>query len=220
MALNRRVLRVMAVILGILVVVVGLSTSALFAQEVPEYTITVQPGESIQAAIDAAPEGAVICLPAGIWEENIKIEKSITLRGAGAETIIDGFKDGHPVVWVMGPEEAMQPISVQIEGLTIRGAEGSCADGDKGIFADGMLIHGVTQAAITGSTISENGRHGIRLSDRARAEITNSTISENGEFGIVIVDSARVEIAGSIISGHGMAGIQLLDLVGRGHTET
>jgi hypothetical protein len=34
-------------------------------------TVTVQPGESIQKAIDAAQEGAIICLTEGIWEEGI-----------------------------------------------------------------------------------------------------------------------------------------------------
>ena len=80
MMLNRRMLRTMTVILGILTVVLSVSTNALLAQETPEYTITVQPGESIQAAIDKAPAGAVICLSAGVWEENIKIERSLTLR--------------------------------------------------------------------------------------------------------------------------------------------
>ncbi len=47
-------------------------------------TITVQPGESIQEAIDAAPEGATLCLAEGVWEEHITIEKSLTLCGAGA----------------------------------------------------------------------------------------------------------------------------------------
>ncbi len=43
-------------------------------------TIAVQPDESIQAAIDRAPDGAVICLPAGSWAENIVIDKNLTLR--------------------------------------------------------------------------------------------------------------------------------------------
>jgi len=48
----------------------------LAAQE--ECTVIVQPGESIQAAIDQAQEGDVICLAEGTWVENVKIEKSLT----------------------------------------------------------------------------------------------------------------------------------------------
>lgn len=44
-------------------------------------TVTVQPGQSIQSAIDAAPEGAVICLVAGMWEENLTITQSLKLTG-------------------------------------------------------------------------------------------------------------------------------------------
>ena len=212
MALNRRTLRGMVGVIWILAIVVGLSTGALLAQAMPECTIWVQPGESIQAAIDAAPEGAVICLPAGIWEENIVIEKSITLRGMGAEqTIIDGIEDGYPVVWIMGPEEEVQAISVQIEGLTITGADGRCADEEERICAHGVLIQGSAQVAITRSTISGNGVAGIMLLGSAQAEITNATISENGKGGIVLLDSAQTEITGSTISGNGVAGIMLAD---------
>ena len=165
----------------------------------PPCTIFVQPGESIQAAIDQAPEGAVICLPTGIWEENIKIERSLTLRGTGAETIIDGVKWGHPVVWIMGPEEAVQTISVRVEGLMITGAEGRCVDEDKGICAHGVLIRGSAQVAITGATISENGKAGIWIANLARAEITDSTISENKADGIHLRDEAILRLVDSRI---------------------
>jgi nitrous oxidase accessory protein len=71
-----------------------------FSQEV-----VVRPGESLQTAIDAAPAGAVIVLSEGRWEENVKIEKSLTLRGTGADvTVISGVEEGYPVVWIAGPD--------------------------------------------------------------------------------------------------------------------
>ncbi|MDQ3624846.1 MAG: M48 family metalloprotease, partial [Verrucomicrobiota bacterium] len=47
--------------------------------------INVAAGQSIQQAIDSAPEGAVIRLGEGEWKERIIISKSLTLEGAGWE---------------------------------------------------------------------------------------------------------------------------------------
>ena len=111
-----RVLLLWAVLL--LVLMIG---GAAVAEQTPSCTITVQPGESIQAAIDAAPEGAVICLPAGEWQAELRISKSLTLRGAGAErtTIRGKSLDG--------------PVSQPGSG---RGPDGSWSEGRKGRLWD------------------------------------------------------------------------------------
>jgi parallel beta-helix repeat protein len=190
-----------SVLVGVLVVAAG-----ALAEEARECTVTVQPGQSIQAAIAGAQEGAVICLGEGSWQENLKIEKSLTLRGQGAQkTVIDGIQEGYPVVWIVGA----QSIEVKLEGLEVTGAEGGCAD--RPICAYGVLIQGTARAEITNSTISGNKFFGgIVLRDSARAEITGSTISENGEAGIGLGDSAWARITDSTISENG-AGIVLRD---------
>ena len=157
-----------SVLVGVLVLAAG-----ALAEEALACTVTVQPGQSIQAAIAGAQEGAVICLGEGSWQENLKIEKALTLRGQGAQkTVIDGIQEGYPVVWVVG----VQPIEVKLEGLKVTGAEGECADWP--ICAFGALIQGTAQAEITNSTISENWI-GIELGGTAQAKITDSTISKN-----------------------------------------
>lgn len=96
---------------GLLVgLLLGPSGGLLTAQEeaMSECTVTVQPGESIQAAIDAAAEGLVICLTKGTWKENVKIEKSLTLRGdaeRSEDVRIVGVKGGHPVIRIESEKE-------------------------------------------------------------------------------------------------------------------
>jgi len=94
----------------------NLSQGAASVRDQPGCTVNVQPGESIQAAIDRVPEGAVLCLPTGVWEANIKITKSVTLRRVGADmTVIHGVARDHimeiPVIWITGPREDLLPQS-------------------------------------------------------------------------------------------------------------
>ncbi len=163
--------------------------------------ITVQPGESILGAIDRAAQGAVIELAEGIWEENLVIEKSLTLRGMGPEqTVIQGSERGYPVIWIKTPEQTADQILVKLKGLTITGAHGRCADWDKGVCPHGVLIQDEAQAEIVSSTIFGNADYGMRLQDSAQVKIIGSTISENESAGILLEGSAQAEITGSIIS--------------------
>lgn len=194
----------------------GLSSRVLTpAQDKSECSAVVRPGESIQAAISQAAEGDVICLAEGTWEENFKIEKSLTLRGVDAEqTVIDGIKENYPVVWIAASEEGARTASVKIEGLKITGANGQdCVDWDRRICAAGVIIQDKVQVEITNSMIYLNGYdpfgYGIELLGSAKADISSSTIEANTN-GISLWNSAQAEIADSTISG-GRWGITLWD---------
>jgi len=183
---------------------VGLAiSSGLSVQDRAGCTAVVQPGDSIQAAIDAAEEGAVICLTQGTWEERIEIEKSLTLQGEDMEhTVIAGALEDHPLVRIATSEGG----SVSLRELTITGADGECTDPDGGVCAAGVLVHGAARAEITGCIISEN-RIGILLGDSTEAEIARSTISRNRADGILLEDAARAEIVENTIENNGGCGI-------------
>jgi pectin methylesterase-like acyl-CoA thioesterase len=93
---------------GLAVLVTVALGASVLAQE--PCTISVQPWKSIQRAIDAAPEGAVICLTEGERKEGLEISKSLTLRGLGPE---------RSVVWGGITISTPEKIQVRIEGLKI-----------------------------------------------------------------------------------------------------
>jgi parallel beta-helix repeat protein len=165
-----------------------------------ETTLRVKSGESIQAAIDAAPEGASIDLEAGIWEENLVIEKSLTLRGSGkGEAVLRSAREGMPVVWIWISEEEVQTVSVTLEGLSIGGAFGYDPHWpERGAY--GVLVQDNVRVEITRCTISANRWSGIALLDDAEVIVRESTISENDWYGIWLWDAATVTILDSRIS--------------------
>ena len=183
--------RLWLVVLCEFVLLLSLSMPA-FGQEEAACTIEVQPGESIQAAIDAAPEGTVICIAEGTWEENLKITKSLTLRGMGNEKMaISGTSSDCPTIDI----ESSEHIIVTIEHMEI--SEGR----------NGIELTGYTQLQITGCGILENEHKGILLLGLAQAEITDCTVSRN-YYGIELQDSAQARITGCTISKN-CSGIQL-----------
>ena len=164
-------------------------------------TVTVRPGQSIQQAIDQAQEGDVICLAQGTWEENVKIEKSLTLRGAGQEkTTIKGQQEGYPIVWIESDFE----IEVTIESLKISDAKGTdqlCAvGGPEWICPDGILVRGTSKVMMRNVKVSGNKLDGLRVRDSVQLTLENSTISRNRGPGLRMWESATVSLTGSQVS--------------------
>lgn len=139
----------LALVLGLLGL---LNSSEPVAHGQPPCTVTVQPGQSIQKAIDEAKEGAVICLESGTWNENLTVKKSLTLRGAGHDlTILDGnnLGDAHGITIVTSNAQ------VTIRGLTVRNFGG-----------DGLKLEGLTWAILERNNIVKNKGYGVALHQR------------------------------------------------------
>ena len=85
----------------------------------------------IQSAVDVAGEGATIEIRAGAYNENVIINKSLTLRGEGKDTtIIDGGGSGN-VIYITANH-------VTISGLKV-------TNGDNGIYLiPNWSIHNIT----------------------------------------------------------------------------
>lgn len=201
--------------------VLWVATVAVCGQEGLECTVSVQPCQSIQAAIDAAPDGAVICLSEGEWEEDLVIEKALTVRGEGAgKTVIRGTGSAPDAlaIYCLDAEQSGD-VHVQIEGLTITGAGragisiateihaavSGCEVQGNGV---GVFLLGESEVEIQDCVISENGE-GINGFESARATIVACNVSDNANAGIGFAFSAEATISDSTVSENGRYGVYL-----------
>jgi hypothetical protein len=148
---------------------------------------TLNPGDDIQAAIDSASSGDVICLNPGIYSPSAKIDidKSITLQGpqAGidprpsvgtsrtpgdslAEAIIDGSVGGLSGIIVITAD------NVVIDGVEVRSGSGDLIDSESSIPTVGTVLrYNIIDAA--------TGDEGIQL-----RYVENGVIEYNHVFNI------------------------------------
>jgi len=173
-----------------------IAATVVFGEEGLECMVSVQLGQSIQAAIDASPDGALICIGEGEWQEDLAIGKPLTLRGQGSgKTIIRGVSNPGGVLAIYCLDvERSSDVSVRVEGLTITGGVGA------GIAAATGIRATVSECDVQGN------RFGIDLRDNSRVEILDCRISQN-TFGIQGLHSAQATIANCTVSGNGAGGI-------------
>ena len=161
----------------VLFLVVALSAPFPAAAE----TLVVHDGwgnyDSIQEAIDRAEPGDTVLVKEGTYEVNLRIDKDLTLKGAGSsKTKINRIKRGYPILWV-----GSSRIEVIVEDITLKGAEGEdCKDRDKGLCPNGLSVTGESKVTLRKSTITDNGGVGIWLSGLDRATLRGNSIKENG----------------------------------------
>lgn len=160
----------------------------------------VQHGDSIQAALDEASDGAVVCLAAGEWNENLVLTKPITLRGEGpGSTVIRGEQLAQSVVRVT------DATGVVVEGLTIAGgARGHLGDEDP---AAGILVTGDAEVLIRSCQLKNNTPAGLLVRDAASVTVEDSSLSDNSRYGLVVQGQAEVALRGTTVGGNRDGGV-------------
>lgn len=136
---------------------------------------------SIQEAIEAAKPRDTITVSAGVFKENIHIDKSLTINGAGAsKTFIDGSQAGS--VFTIGENEAN--IDVTLYGIAIKEGSGSLVrvddnDANKYICGGGILNYG--RLTVTDCTIFNNTAfNGGGIFNKGTVNINNgTTVTQN-----------------------------------------
>lgn len=178
---------------------------------------------TIQAAVDAAPEGATILIGAPLrgvyFEEAVIISKSVTLRAQAFTAFIRGpdpLTVPKPVEGVINIVSDV-PIQVALEDLNISQGElhnGIWVNGPAHVtlkkvyvsyyYDGGLLVEGSAHVILRDSIVS--GFFGIGVEVRsAVVELINSQVAGTKEniAGLSVGGASQVSLQNSTVSGHG-----------------
>ncbi|UCH89898.1 MAG: right-handed parallel beta-helix repeat-containing protein, partial [Thermoplasmata archaeon] len=126
----------------------------------------------IQTAIDAAGVGDTVYVHAGIYKENIYINKTITLIGADkANTTIDGKGTGHVI--------QIKADWVNVTGFKLTNSGTNHLDA-------GVAIISASNCSIWDNNVSSNGGSGFSILTSCYNNIKNNFITNNKEYGITV----------------------------------
>jgi parallel beta-helix repeat protein len=167
----------------------------------------VQPGESVQQAVDAAAPGDTVQLLPGSYQGSVLVTISdLTIRGSGPDTVITPKADdtgacataGHGIC-VTGTE-GHRLTGVRIEALTVSGFR---KNGVTAAETDGMTVHAVR--------VLNNGQQGISQEKSVRAVLSGNEAVGNGQSGIFLANSVdneggAIDTEGAVIAGNRLDG--------------
>ncbi len=121
----------------------------------------------IQDAINTANDGDVIFIGAGTYNENVIVDKSVSLKGEDANTTIVTSPDGNTVFTVTAS-------NVSISGLTIKGAAL--------VWQSGILVSGADNVNISNSILERNA-NGITVRQANSTSIVDNVVRYNDVSG-------------------------------------
>lgn len=167
----------------------------------PAALILVEPGESIQNAVDQAAPGDTIEVASGTYEQSVTIDKNISLT-APKGAILDGdavdAEDGIVVEAEGASISGFEIRQYSDDGIDVRADDVVVSDatvrlnGGRGIEAVDQTI---TQLTIRGSKIKNNDFTGVYAeAEGATLILENAVINENGDYGVFVDDFKTIQI--------------------------
>lgn len=148
----------------------------------------------IQDAINNSNNGDTITVAAGIYNENVVVNKSVSLIGAGAEVTIVQAANSNDDVFNISMN------NVNITGFKLTGATGS--------VKSGIYLSYSGNNNITGNNASNNS-NGIYLVSSSNNNIISNNALNNWYHGICLVFSGNNNITGNNATNNDNWGIYL-----------
>jgi len=167
---------------------------------------------SIQSAINAAVSGDTIYVYSGTYEENIVINKTITLIGENnVNTIINGSDYGY-VLNISANHVSISSFTIQNSrfyscGIYINSNYNSITNTILSNNVDGLYLSYSSDNVISGNTIIDNLGDGINFQISSNNAIYGNKIENNYGIGINFYYSSNNTISDNTISNNAEEGV-------------
>ena len=216
-----------ALVLGAAGVIVAAAPPALAADR-----IVVHPGQSVQAAVDAAPTGGTVVLAPGNYAENIWITRPVTLRGEPGARFVRAAEPGDTPC--NGDQEAADAgIEMQV-AVCVTGRLGDPKPGDgdlpsvlapvRGVRIEGVAFDDLDEAVLSVGTrdlqvqnvsVTRARDTGIMSWYATNTSMRHVQVSGGTGFAAISVRrSAGVSITDNVLTGNAGFGVALADDTG------
>lgn len=168
----------------------------------PACDATVTPGESINNAVDNAASGDVVCVESGTYDEQVTINKDLTLKGLNNPTIAVPSDPKDFAIPESSP--GWEPIVF---------AYGGSVDSDGNVSGSATVDVTVKGFTIDGKDQQPNARRLPAVFYRnANGTVSDNTVNNMGiggkeTFGILAYGDSEVDIVGNDIDSYERGGI-------------
>lgn len=176
--------------------------------------------KTIQAALDQVSPGGTVIVAAGTYTQKLTISKSLTLRGAGPTTIIDGSGPSTASgIQIIGgiTDVTIEDLRVQDQAVSGENAAIYFVSGNHGLTVQdvdienttggraGLLINGpVDDVLVDGGNFTNNAGRAIVIWNgyKSNIKITNNTVTGSNCCGIELQDgtASGVTITGNDVT--------------------